>query len=101
MHLITDLKFNQELEVYSFHFNESGHELTNASQYTDDQKRYKWKTPYPSTENERFVLIGDGNYKVSTDQFIKQIAYVIIQKVGTLDSYTLKRDNFNNEFVLA
>lgn len=59
MNLITHLELNKQ--IYSFHFNGVGHQLTNAGQYASTDERYKWKNPFPGTEQERFILIGDGN----------------------------------------
>lgn len=98
MNLITDLVFNQE--VYSFNLEGTGHQLTNAAQYDPNGKRYKWKNPYPGTENEQFILIGDGNHRVTNDQLVQEVAFVILLKQVTDDHYAIQRIVFNEEFVL-
>lgn len=99
MHLITHLNFNQE--IYSFNFNGVGHQLTNAGQYAPTNERYRWRNPHQGTENERFILVGDGNYVVINDKLIQQVAFVILLKVGTDHHYAIQRITFNNEFILA
>lgn len=99
MHLITHLIFNKD--VCSFNLNGVGFQLTNAAEYVATNEQYKFKTPQLGTENDRFVLIGDGNYVVNNDQLINGVAIVIIKKVGTNDYYALQRMVFNNEFELA
>ena len=99
MHLITHLIFNQD--ICSFNLNGNGIELTNAAQYGATKEQYKFRTPHPGTENDRFVLIGDGNYVIKNDHLIQAVAIVILQRVGTNSNYALQRIVFNTEFVLA
>lgn len=99
MHLITHLNFNRD--ICSFNLNGVGFELTHAAQYGATNEQYKFKTPHPETENDRFTSIGDGNYVKTNDQLIQGIAITILQKVGTNSHYVLQRDAFRNEFVLA
>jgi hypothetical protein len=99
MILITHLSFNDQ--VYTFNVNGVGYQLTNAGQYNPTTERYRWRNPHPGMENERFILIGDGNYVVANDRLIQEVAFVILLKVGTEDYYTLQRSVFNKEFILV
>ncbi len=97
MKLITHLNFNKE--IYSFNYNGAGHQLTNSTQYAQTNERYRWRNPYPGTENERFILVGDGNYVLANEQLVHQVAFVILLKIGTNDHYAIQRIVFNNEFL--
>lgn len=98
MYLITHLNFN--LDVCSFNLNGVGCQLTNAAQYATNES-YKFKNPQPGTENDRFVLIGDGNYLIKNDQLIQEVAICILQRAETNSHYALQRLVFNSEFVVV
>jgi hypothetical protein len=99
MYLITNLNYNQN--NYSFTWNNIGHELINASQYVASDDKFKWKNPHPTATNERFILIGDGNYVIKNEQLIQQVAIVIIQKIDDNSNYAIQRIDFQKEFTLV
>lgn len=90
MHFITEISFDEQ--SWGFNLNGIKYFLTNASRYVDIQIRYKWIQPWDN-ENERFVLIGDGN--LLKDDKIS--AHYIIQKIGSIDLFVMEIESFNNQ----
>ena len=98
MNLITLLNFNKN--VCTYNMNGQGIELINASQYSNSNEFYKRTNSHKREENEKFVLIGDGNFILKNENLIQEIAYFILLKVGTSDYYALKSTDFYTKFVL-
>jgi hypothetical protein len=90
MHLIIEVNFYDQ--SWGFNLNGLKYFLTNASRYVDIIIRHKWKQPW-GNENERFILIGDGN--LLKDDKIS--SHFIIQKIGSNNIYVMQVDDFRNQ----
>lgn len=95
MDLITNLNF--DANISSFDFNGNKFHFINSKKYDPPTLMFKFKTPFLSTINDRFLLVGDGNI---TDEDGKEIVFVILKKRDG-SHYTLPRASLQENFLLT
>lgn len=99
MEIITHLNFNNGR--YSFNFNGTGYQLIAANQYVFESNFYRYRNPLAGTENERFILQGDGNFILENSTLYQEIGVVIIERVGDNVNFTLSSLEFNRDFTIV
>jgi len=97
MYLINHVDFSGD--NCTFHLVETGHAilLSNAGEYGNNGNIYKWRNPYQGNEDDRFRLIGDGNYTVDDPaQLVRSItAFVILIRSNNNSQYAIERINLD------
>ena len=102
MHQVINFNYNVLEKRWSFLVNGSNSSnLINASQYDDQPNQYRYCEPFINEENERFVLLGDGNLVTIVDGLTQEIAYKIMQNVKTFNTYVILSAMFSAEFEIV
>lgn len=95
MEEITAVKFNEKNNQWTYNLNGTGVLLTNGSQF---QKVLGLKRPHLGRDNEKFLLIGSGNYLTDNKPEILQVVLNIISTENNGPKYVLDSVELENLF---
>lgn len=95
MEVITAVQFNEKNNQWTYNLNGTGVLLTNSSQF---QKVFELKRPQPGSENEKFLLIGSGNYLTDNKPEILYVVLYIISTENNGPKYVLDSVELENLF---
>jgi len=102
MHLITNYQYQFAERRWNYLVNGTivSH-LINAALYDDRQNQYQYREPFVNEENQKFVLLCDGNLETIIVGLPQKISYKILQNVQTFPTYVILSSAFEYEFKLA